>query len=121
MLIAQKLLRGHNEKFGTRMRVKTSSSVLPCVSSIDEMYETRPLQAGGHLVNDFNSYECQNFNSQIGQVILHKGNRKSLSIFFNLSSFFRQPELKNGLNSEEVPNPTLFLSYTNLHNKAPEC
>lgn len=119
MLITQRLLRVHSEKFGTRMRVKISSSVLPHVSSIDEMYETRPLQAGGHLVNDFYSYECQNFNS-IGQVILHKVNRKSLSIFLNLSSFSRQP-VKNGLHFEEIPSPTVFLFSTIPHKKTPEC
>lgn len=120
MLITQRLLRVHSEKSGTGMKVKTSSSVLPHVSTIDEMYETGSLQAGWHLVNDFYSYECQNFNS-IGEVILHKGNRKSLSIFFNSSSFFGQPELKNGLYSVEVPKPKLFLFSTIPHKKAPEC
>lgn len=72
------------------------------------------------MVNGFYSYECQNFNS-VDQVILHKGSRKSLPIFFNSSSFFRQPELINGLYSEEVPNPTLILFSTVPHKKAPEC
>lgn len=60
------------------------------------------------MVNDFYSYECYS-SYNVGQGILHTGNRKSVSIFFNLSSFFRQPELNSGLCSEVVPDSMLFL------------